>query len=226
MQAIANFSKKTPGDFAVLTSIVSDYEGVGGTITSNPAGINCPGDCTEIYSLDSSVTLTAQANTASDFIGWSGDCSGTGTCTITKENAVHFDGENYTAAVMAQFLPKTSPAGTLAITSSSCAFKGIYGIDLREYQVIITGTASGPAGSKVIITKGSGGWIRGETLCGAWTYDGYDCNRGAGQPDSTTWSFAYGFYDQRTSLVYTPYVSIDDDLGYLLDSKDVPMTCQ
>jgi hypothetical protein len=54
-----------------------------GTVTSSPAGINCGADCSEVYNANSSVTLTATPNSGSTFTGWSGACSGTGTCNLT-----------------------------------------------------------------------------------------------------------------------------------------------
>ncbi len=66
-----------------------DKDGNGtGTITSAPAGINCGGDCTEVYNIGTVVTLTAAAGSGSSFAGWSGGgCSGTGTCVVTMNAA-------------------------------------------------------------------------------------------------------------------------------------------
>jgi len=44
-----------------------------GTVTSSPAGIDCGTDCSEAYSFNTVVTLTATPNAGSTFEGWSGD---------------------------------------------------------------------------------------------------------------------------------------------------------
>lgn len=54
-----------------------------GTVTSEPAGLDCGTDCAADFDVDTSVTLTATADADSTFLGWTGgDCSGTGPCTI------------------------------------------------------------------------------------------------------------------------------------------------
>ena len=62
--------------------------GIGrGTVTSSDGSIGCPGTCAATYNSGSSVTLTASANLGSLFSGWSGACSGLGTCTVTMNAA-------------------------------------------------------------------------------------------------------------------------------------------
>jgi len=58
-----------------------------GTVTSSPTGISCGTDCSETYNAGTSVTLTATPTTGSTFIGWSGACSGTSTCTVSMNAA-------------------------------------------------------------------------------------------------------------------------------------------
>ena len=67
--------------------VVSKTGSGSGTVTSTPAGINCGSECSESYNHGSSVTMSASADAGSNFSGWSGACSGTGTCQVTMDQA-------------------------------------------------------------------------------------------------------------------------------------------
>ncbi|SJM92816.1 DUF1566 domain-containing protein [Crenothrix polyspora] len=54
-----------------------------GTVTSSSGGINCGPVCEASFNSGQSVTLTARSSIGSTFAGWSGACSGTGSCTVT-----------------------------------------------------------------------------------------------------------------------------------------------
>ena len=55
-----------------------------GTVISGAGGrINCGSDCTDAYTKGTEVTLTATPAFGSTFAGWSGGCTGTGSCTVT-----------------------------------------------------------------------------------------------------------------------------------------------
>ena len=54
-----------------------------GTVTSSPAGVDCGSTCSATFTQGTIVTLTATPDANSTFTGWSGACSGSGTCTVT-----------------------------------------------------------------------------------------------------------------------------------------------
>ena len=69
-----------PGSFTLSVA----KAGTGsGTVTSSPTGISCGGDCSEAYTNGTSVSLTATPASGSTFGGWSGACTGTGSCALS-----------------------------------------------------------------------------------------------------------------------------------------------
>jgi hypothetical protein len=54
-----------------------------GTVTSNPTGINCGSSCSTTLNSGTAVTLTATAASGSTFAGWLGNCTATGSVTMT-----------------------------------------------------------------------------------------------------------------------------------------------
>lgn len=58
-----------------------------GTVVSTPAGITCGANCTQAFTTNTVVSLTATPVTNFLFTGWSGGgCSGTGACTVTMSS--------------------------------------------------------------------------------------------------------------------------------------------
>src|SRR5438477_118124 len=60
--------------------------GGSGTVSSNPSAINCPTTCSATFQSGSQVALTATADTGFTFAGWSGACTGTGSCDVNANS--------------------------------------------------------------------------------------------------------------------------------------------
>jgi hypothetical protein len=58
-----------------------------GTVVSTDGRIDCGKDCKESYYPGTPVVLTATPLPGSVFTGWSGHCTGTGTCSVTMDKA-------------------------------------------------------------------------------------------------------------------------------------------
>jgi Divergent InlB B-repeat domain len=60
-----------------------------GTVTSTPTGLDCGTTCTASFRAGSSVDLTAGADSASAFVGWSGGCGGLNpVCEVTVSSPI------------------------------------------------------------------------------------------------------------------------------------------
>ena len=98
---------------AVPWTITVARAGTGfGTVTSSPAGISCGTSCSGSFAGGTQVTLTATPAAGSTFAGWSGDCSGAGTCLLTM---------NAARSVTASFKPLPFVANTTTIITPTSA---------------------------------------------------------------------------------------------------------
>ncbi len=60
----------------------------GGTVTSSPSGISCPGTCSTNYNYGTTITFTATPSAGATFVGWSGADSVSGnTATVAMTSA-------------------------------------------------------------------------------------------------------------------------------------------
>ena len=117
-----------------------------GTVTSEPAGIDCGtgAGCQSEFDHGTVVTLTATADTGSTFAGWSGEgCSGTGDCTVTmtgtRSVTATFTLEQYTLSVT-----KTG-TGSGTVTSDPAGINCGSGAGCQhdyDYGTVVTLTAT------------------------------------------------------------------------------------
>ena len=117
----------------------------GGIVTSTPAGISCPATCSANFNSGTMVTLTATPASGSTFAGWSGACTGTGSCSLTI---------NSNQSVTATF---NGSGGTpvLSLSAGSLTFPGQL-LNTTSASKTITLTNSGTAGLQILSITPSG----------------------------------------------------------------------
>ena len=97
-----------PGNPTVLYRLSVATLGSGaGSVTSIPAGIDCGSTCSHNFASGTDVMLTPTPADGSQFAGWSGACSGTGSCSVPMSS---------TTSVSATF--EHLPSYTLSVTKS------------------------------------------------------------------------------------------------------------
>ena len=122
---VASVLQSSAQTYLPLDNVVQNYtlsvsrQGTGsGTVTSNPAGINCGSTCSASYAAGTSVTLNAQPASGSSFTGWSGACTGTSSCTVSMDSARSVTASFTTAATTRLVTLTKSGTGTGSVTSS------------------------------------------------------------------------------------------------------------
>ncbi|MBY0490137.1 MAG: Ig-like domain-containing protein [Gemmatimonadaceae bacterium] len=157
-----------------------------GTVSSQPAGIACSvlagnteGACTTSVLIGNSITLTPVPASGSEFIGWSGACSGSAACTVTLAQL-----SEVTATFRQLGVPLTitlsGPSGGSVTTSNgqACASTGSP----------VTCTILAAPGSTLRVTGNPGQYLRFTgftTLCAGLT----SCDLVMNQPRSISAAF-------------------------------------
>jgi hypothetical protein len=97
----------------------------GGTVLSNPAGINCTNAggalCEAAFPMGTAVTLTTSALTGFSFSNWSGDCIGAGACVVamtSPRTVVATFGSTPVCTLSAN--PTSITAGNSSTLTASC----------------------------------------------------------------------------------------------------------
>lgn len=74
-------------------TVTKSGTGGGSVADAVQPGIDCGTTCSYPYPAGTMVTLTADPNAKSTFMGWGGDCSGTGTCDVAMDAAHQVNAE-------------------------------------------------------------------------------------------------------------------------------------
>jgi hypothetical protein len=109
-----------------------------GTVTSPARNLECGSSCSATFPTGTSVVLSAHASPGSKFAGWSGDCSGKGTCTVTM------DGDH---SVTATFVPRVLHMRA-QIADLPHNLLGILGTTVTWFKSFVVTKA--PPGAKVV----------------------------------------------------------------------------
>ncbi len=156
-------------DLSANYALTVSHAGNGGGNTASvpPGTINCNGSsgvCSASLASPTMVTLAATPNGASSFTGWSGDCTGTGTCTVTMSAA-----RNVTATFESAILTVThagSGAGTTAsIPAGTINCTGSAGVCTAGYPLGSIVTLSATPGGAATFSGWSGGGCTGTGNC-------------------------------------------------------------
>jgi uncharacterized repeat protein (TIGR02543 family) len=115
-----------------------------GTVTSTPVGISCGPTCSASFATGTSVSLTATPASGWSFAGWTGACSGSGSCTVTMDAAKSVTA-NFVQTAAQSFALAVGKTGNGTVTSSPA------GISCGP-----TCSATFPSGSTVILTAAPG----------------------------------------------------------------------
>lgn len=116
----------------------------GSSVTSTPAGIDCPGAaCLAEFPQGGTVTLQATPGTGSVFLGWSGSCTGTGGCVLAS----------LADAAEVQALFSGTPAFSLAVDKAGSGWGTVTG-KIGESSILDCGAlcqANVTQGSTVVL---------------------------------------------------------------------------
>jgi len=135
-----------------------------GSVTSTPAGIACPGQCTMQVDHGAAVTLTPTPQGTATFLGWAGGaCTGTGACALTATADVAVNAAfslDYTLVVTRSGTAAASGTVTSSPAGISCGATCSH-----TYGAGATITLTASAAADATFTGWSGGGCSGTGTC-------------------------------------------------------------
>lgn len=144
-----------------LTVTVS---GSGGTVSSSPTGISCPGTCSASFAYGTKVTLSPLTDLGYKFAGWSGNgtgfCRDSHDCTITMSSTYSVTA-TFTAEPPQTLSVSISGSGTVASSPSGISCPGACSASF-VYGTIVTLSSTPGSGYSL---AGWGGACSGNTVC-------------------------------------------------------------
>ncbi len=178
-----------------------------GTVTSAPAGINCPGTCTAGFQSGAAVTLTATAAAGFKFAGFGGACSGS-SCQLVLSGKQSVSA-NFTSVPPAQLTVSVSGSGTLVSNPAGINCPG-------------TCTSSFPGGTIVTLSAEPSSGYHFAGFGGACSGTACQLTLPSGQTTSVSAAFASGQPQNITAINHIIVMlqenrSFDQYFGHLPD---------
>jgi hypothetical protein len=160
-------NKSCTATFKLDTATLNLVRSGNGTVTSNPAGINCGNECSKSYPKGTKVTLSAKASSDSKFAGWvGGGCQGVADCTVSLADST---------SVSATFVgPERSAIGIFRPST------GEWFLDMNRNGIW--------DGCTVDLCSGPFGTVGDQPVVGDWTGAGVS-NIGVFRPSTAEWLF-------------------------------------
>lgn len=111
-----------------------------GTLSSSPSGILCGGVCQSAFASGATVNLSAAPDLGWGFLGWTGACTGTRTCSVVLDQDKTVTGQ---FSLLPQYLLKVAYTASGIVTSTSPEMKcggGHRGCEALVSQTVLTAT--------------------------------------------------------------------------------------
>jgi len=156
--------------FPSRVSLTVSRTGFGtGTITSAPAGIDCGSTCSANFDTAQMVSLAAAPMGTSSFTGWSGACTGAGSCQVTMNTAanvtasftrpVHVRGDVQSIGRSGLYWRENAPATGLSWwTMNGATITGSNYFDVAaEWQIADVGDLDGDGKADIVWRRSADG---------------------------------------------------------------------
>ena len=180
-QVTMSAAKSVTATFTQITYTLSAGVSGSGTVTSTPSGISCGSTCSASFNSGTQVTLNETPASGWVFSGWSGACSGVGSCVVTMSAA-----ESVTAAfLIAQGGLTRTFVSSSGIDSNPCTIAApcasfAHAYTLTQPNGIIAALDPGKYGPLTItypVTVNGNGWA---AITGLAQGNGITINAGVG----------------------------------------------
>ncbi|HUR16028.1 MAG TPA: S8 family serine peptidase [Candidatus Limnocylindrales bacterium] len=169
-----------------------------GTVSSSDGAIACGATCAAFFAANSQVTLTATPDAGSAFGGWSGPCSGTGTCTLNLSAAASvgavFIDPDPQGGWLNRLLPPPAGRNPLAPGSSTGRWTSFYNVALSANGKVRAKTVfNAPNGWCYYASSDTGGIFLERKTSSGWKADGVLTAPALGPEPGDRWMNCAGF---------------------------------